>query len=161
MFHLRLVVVVFLVFTPWIVASFVVQPSPVGRRTKPRPTTRTLEWPLVPQIGVVGRDSWSSLHMSWFDKAFHGGGSANQEELDDIWNTQQAILAARRGGETKEHLKAKYKEPRKYFEVKATTTSSSNSRPDDGMYVQDDKKKKKTTAARSGGGTFKMPWDKN
>ena len=104
--------------------------------------------------------------MNWFDKAFHGGGSANQDDLEDIWNTQQAILAARRGGDTKAHLKAKYKEPRKYFEVKATTstTSTSNSRGpnDDGMYVQEDKKKKKTTAARSGGGgTFKMPWDKN
>ena len=117
------------------------------------------------------------LHMSWFDKAFHGGGSANQDELDEIWNTQQAILAARRnGGETKEHLKAKYKEPRKYFQVKATTmtgasTSSSNSRRhlDDVMYVQEDRstKRKKNPSAAStkgsggGGGAFRMPWDKN
>ena len=114
------------------------------------------------------------LHMSWFDKAFHGGGSANQDELDEIWNTQQAILAARRnGGETKEHLKAKYKEPRKYFQVKATTTtagaSTSSRHLDDVMYVQEDRstKRKKNPSAAStkgsggGGGVFKMPWDKN
>ena len=105
------------------------------------------------------------LHMSWFDKAFHGGGSANQEELDEIWKTQQAILAARRnGGETKEHLKAKYKQPPKSFQVKATTSSSgSTSRRDDVMYVQEDKKKPRAAASRggSGGGAFKMPWDKN
>ena len=141
MFHLRRLVVVaaFVLVTPWIrVESFMVRSSLDGRRTQPpRFTTRTprtqpsRELWLVPRVVARGKhednnnNRSSSLHMNWFDKAFHGGGSANQDDLEDIWNTQQAILAARRGGDTKAHLKAKYKEPRKYFEVKATTTTSS------------------------------------
>ena len=50
-----------------------------------------------------------ALH-GWFDQAFHGGGSAKEEDLDEQWATQQAILAARRShdGPNKEHLHHKY-----------------------------------------------------
>jgi hypothetical protein len=108
--------------------------------------------------GCTERQSTTVLRMGWFDKAFHGGGSANQEDLDEIYKTQQAILAARRG-ETKEHMKQKYKEPRK-FEVKATKEAHSVGNE---MYVQVDKKAKKKTASagnRAGVGAIKMPWDK-
>ena len=52
----------------------------------------------------------TTLGMGWFDKAFHGGGSAQEEDLDEQWAAQQAILAARRGqdGPNKEHLHDKY-----------------------------------------------------
>ncbi|KAI2491018.1 hypothetical protein MHU86_23553 [Fragilaria crotonensis] len=106
--------------------------------------------------GCTEKQSTAVLRMGWFDKAFHGGGSANQEELDEIYRTQQAILAARRG-ETKEHMKQKYKEPRK-FEVKATKEVHAGG---DEMYVQVDKKaRKKAASASKAGGAFKMPWDK-
>lgn len=96
------------------------------------------------------------LQMAWFEKAFHGGGSAKQDELDEIWKTQQAILAARKG-ETKEHMRHKYKEERK-FEVKATKEIHSEGNE---MYVQVDRKaKKKAESAKTSGGAFKMPWDK-
>ena len=115
---------------------------------------------MVAPHGYTAKLSTTVLRMGWFDKAFHGGGSANQEELDEIYKTQQAILAARRG-ETKEHMKQKYKEPRK-FEVKATKQVHSEG---DEMYVQVDKKARKKAASASagnkaGGGAFKMPWDK-
>ena len=110
---------------------------------------------------LIGTDqrSTGALHMAWFDKAFHGHGSANQDELDAIWKTQQAILAARKG-ETKEHMKHKYKEEHK-FEVKATKPIHSEGNE---MYVQVDKKarKKAESAGKKAGrgGAFKMPWEK-
>ena len=49
--------------------------------------------------------------FGWFDfKTFHGHGSGeSQDELDEQWQIQQEILAARRGsGLDKAHLKQKY-----------------------------------------------------
>eukprot|EP00567_Pseudictyota_dubia_P013544 CAMPEP_0197450630 /NCGR_PEP_ID=MMETSP1175-20131217/25959_1 /TAXON_ID=1003142 /ORGANISM="Triceratium dubium, Strain CCMP147" /LENGTH=134 /DNA_ID=CAMNT_0042983093 /DNA_START=63 /DNA_END=467 /DNA_ORIENTATION=- len=52
----------------------------------------------------------TTQRFAFWDKAFHGGGSAKQEDLDEQWEAQQAILAARRGkhGHNKEHLHQKY-----------------------------------------------------
>jgi len=48
--------------------------------------------------------------MGFFDfLPVHGGGSGSDKNtLDEQWETQQAILAARRGHIDKEHLKQKY-----------------------------------------------------
>lgn len=56
------------------------------------------------------RDPPTTLHMGkwFFEKSFHGGGSAQEDDLDEQWATQQAILQARRGHIDKEHLHKKY-----------------------------------------------------
>jgi hypothetical protein len=53
--------------------------------------------------------------------AFHGGGSSGKEDLDEQWETQQAILAARKGHVTKDHLKEKYS--RREIEQPTRTTN--------------------------------------
>jgi hypothetical protein len=52
--------------------------------------------------------------------AFHGGGSSGKEDLDEQWETQQAILASRRDHVTKDHLKEKYS----HREIKQPTRST-------------------------------------
>jgi hypothetical protein len=48
----------------------------------------------------------------WLDfKPVHGGGSAGNSELDEIWEAQQAILRERQGHSKKDVLKNKYKNP--------------------------------------------------
>lgn len=75
----------------------------------------------------------------WFDfKPFHGHGSA-EDDLDEQWEAQQAILRDRRSHHIdKEHLKLKYQKPDKVkFEV--------HSKPQqhfafEDTYVEDDNK---------------------
>mmetsp|Transcript_4074 Transcript_4074/g.6817 ORF Transcript_4074/g.6817 Transcript_4074/m.6817 type:complete len:127 (-) Transcript_4074:234-614(-) len=93
------------------------------------------------------------LQMGLFD-AFHGSGSADKDDLDEIWEAQQAILRARKG-ETKEHMRAKYKDSNRKFEVGSMNTDSKNKQDMNRVYVEEEKKPKK-----SGGSGFKMPWDK-
>jgi hypothetical protein len=104
----------------------------------------------------------TSQAMGWFDQAFHGSGSASKDELDEMFRTQQEILAARRG-ETKEHFKKKYKEPRQ-FETKATNLMpTAGTAREDMFYVSVDSKPAKRVEvkkAKSIPGAFKMPWDK-
>ena len=53
---------------------------------------------VVPPSGTLNGVAKDTELYGLFDfEAFHGGGSAKQEELDEQWETQQAILAARRG----------------------------------------------------------------
>mmetsp|Transcript_25144 Transcript_25144/g.58867 ORF Transcript_25144/g.58867 Transcript_25144/m.58867 type:complete len:147 (-) Transcript_25144:121-561(-) len=64
----------------------------------------------------------SALEAFW-EKAFHGSGSATTSDLDEQWETQQAILRARRGasGHNKEHLHHKYENGGpKFFQVKGS-----------------------------------------
>ena len=104
------------------------------------------------------------LQMGWFEKMvkpMHGGGSADENELDEIWKTQQAILAARKG-ETKEHMRQKYKDQRA-FDVKATMPIGKM----DDTYVEDNdtnhkRSPKKAVVSKSTkkAAAFKMPWEK-
>lgn len=62
-----------------------------------------------------------ALQMGWFENPFHGGGSADTGELDEIWEAQQAILRDRQGHDTKPAMKKKYNKKKvQKFEVKAS-----------------------------------------
>lgn len=106
------------------------------------------------QVQTVRRQQTTSLNMGFFDNPFHGSGSAGESDLDEIWEAQQAILRARKG-ETKEHMRAKYKDSNRKFEVKSSMDSK-NQQHMNNVYVDETTKPKKKKAA----GGFKMPWDK-
>ena len=89
----------------------------------------------------------------WFDfKPVHGGGSANEETLDEIWEAQQEILRKRRGeGGTKESLKKKYAPKKEVVSEEKPASSAPARETKDEMYVQEDTSKPFF---------MKMPWEK-
>jgi len=96
----------------------------------------------------------TALSMGFFDKLFdkplHGHGSG-ENDLDEQWEAQQAILRERRAhGIDKAHLKEKYshEENRKTFDVGGRSQDYNSGE----MYVEESKPKKKAQ--------MKMPWDK-
>ena len=98
----------------------------------------------------------TSLHMGFFDfNPFHGHGSG-ENDIEDQWEAQQAILRDRRAhGIDKEHLKLKYKnaEELKGPDLHAMPYSGGGEE----MYVDegDSQQKKRATATRT-----KFFWEK-
>ena len=85
-----------------------------------------------------------------FDKPLHGHGSG-ENDLDEQWEAQQAILRERRAhGIDKQHLKEKYshEENRKTFDVSAKAGQDYDGGE---MYAEE----KKAPANQ-----IKFPWDK-
>ena len=120
------------------------------------------------------RQQRNKLSMGWFDfKPVHGSGSAGQQELDEQWEAQQAILRARRGEMTKDHLHQKYKSGSTSFNVKARDlavkeaqhrafqehTYVANTEPEPHIQVARQKESPKATKTDAHKKqTFKFPW---
>ena len=92
------------------------------------------------------RQQNTELAMGWFDfKPVHGSGSASEEDLDEQWEAQQAILRARRsGGLDKEHLREKYKNKKEnQFAKMAKEREREQQKKRDEMIVEEPKEGKK------------------
>jgi hypothetical protein len=99
----------------------------------------------------------TALSMGWlenlFEKPMHGHGSG-ENDLDEQWEAQQAILRDRRShGIDKAHLKEKYshEENRQTFDVGGRSSEYSG----DETYVEESVTKKAPSGER-----MKFPWEK-
>lgn len=103
------------------------------------------------QPAVPTRRLATARSMGFFDfDAIKGSGSASNDELDDMWEAQQAILRERRGEGTKSTLKKKY----------AGGGGGSPKLGGGKMQVKKDETYTEKSSPKGGQGQFKMPWDK-
>lgn len=91
------------------------------------------------------------LQMGGFwDNPFHGGGSADSSELDEMYEEQQAILRRRQGLDTAPAVKRPRKQTKKVAVVKASKPPTQQHMDD--TYAEDLPFKMPSMP--------KMPWDK-
>lgn len=108
---------------------------------------------------VVAKKSSTTQLNGWLDKFIqkpvHGGGSADEGDLDDMWEAQQSILNARKGT-SKDTLKSKYKRSQKMdLDTHFVTPTKQQKMMEEAHVreVMDD-----IVVDESAG--FKFPWDK-
>jgi hypothetical protein len=113
-------------------------------------STAVASFAFVSQPTITSNARTIALNMGWFDKAFHGSGSASNKDLDDMWEAQQEILRARHGVQSKEKMQQKYKSPTSEgkFQVKPSKDRT-NLEHMNAMYVDD-------KVEQEG---LKFPWD--
>lgn len=95
------------------------------------------------QKGKKKSDDWIK---NMFLKPVHGGGSAKEKDLDDIYAAQQQILANRRKHMDQNTLRSKYKaygkDHLREIHTIAHDPKALNKREDDAMYIDKDHDKK-------------------
>ena len=106
---------------------------------------------------VVSQKKKKKKNDDWIKNMFtpvHGGGSAKQHDLDDIYAAQQRILADRRKNLDPKTLQSKYKtvgeDHLRDIETIKHDPKSLNQKEDDAMYIDQDHDKK----------TSFLPWMK-
>jgi len=119
-----------------------------------------------PHLKKKYRKQQGSWIESMFQEPIHGAGSADDGELDDMWEAQQELLYKRREyGKNKDQLKKKYwhKKPevqeKERHQYNAAWEHSHlkgdpkmlNQKEDNAMYVDEESSKSPFTA-------FRMPW---
>jgi hypothetical protein len=117
-----------------------------------------------PQHRPITTTTSTTQLNGWLDfKPVHGGGSAGNSDLDEIWEAQQAILRERQGHSKKDVLRNKYKNPdavdtSSVFAGKKMEGNRESAPPR--VVAAAPKKAAAATSTKAAAPAFKFPWEK-